>query len=283
VKKTFCPNFSSVTQPLTELLRKNVKFIWTERCQSAFSRLKALLQSAPVLSAPDFSRPFKQAVNPSDIAAGAVLNRFRSRTRTSKTTWIWRQNDVAYPYIGTARHFHVVLQEDDDGIDHPVAYFSRKSNHALTTQLFHSWKRMSCPYPRPSTFWRECFFSWSSYRSIQWSQSTGFHPPNEGQESTFVAMEVDHIGIIQHKHTTHKRTRQLDCWLSFKTMNTLRTRYIEKKVKKRSFFQGGGGGCNLIPRLFPLRASLEERPWSRLVTCLPDFGRWQHFYIRVGG
>jgi hypothetical protein len=31
--------------------------------------------------------------------------------------------------------------------------------------------------------------------------------------------------------------------------------------------------CNLVPRLFPLRASLEERPWSRLVTCLPDFGR----------
>jgi hypothetical protein len=30
---------------------------------------------------------------------------------------------------------------------------------------------------------------------------------------------------------------------------------------------------NLVPRLFPLRASLEERPWSRLVTCLPDFGR----------
>ena len=47
--RKFCPNFSTVTQPLTELLRKNVKFIWTERCQSAFNRLKALLQSAPVL------------------------------------------------------------------------------------------------------------------------------------------------------------------------------------------------------------------------------------------
>ena len=87
------PKFLYCTQPLTELLRKNVKFIWTERCQSAFNRLKALLQSAPVLSAPDFSRPFKLAVDASDIAAGAVL-----------------------------------LQEDDDEIDHPVAYFSRKFN-----------------------------------------------------------------------------------------------------------------------------------------------------------
>jgi hypothetical protein len=30
---------------------------------------------------------------------------------------------------------------------------------------------------------------------------------------------------------------------------------------------------NLVPRIFLLRATLEERPWSRLVTCLPDFVR----------
>ena len=67
--RKFFQNFSTVTQPLTELLRKSVKFLWTERCQSAFNRLKALLQSAHVLSAPDFSRPFKLAVDAGDIAA----------------------------------------------------------------------------------------------------------------------------------------------------------------------------------------------------------------------
>ena len=92
--RKFCPNFSSVTEPLTELLRNNVKFVWTDRCQSAFERLKALLQSAPVLSAPDFNHPFKLAVDASDMAAGAVL-----------------------------------LQEDKNGIDHPVGYFSRKFNN----------------------------------------------------------------------------------------------------------------------------------------------------------
>ena len=92
--RKFCPNFSSVTEPLTELLRNNVKFVWTDRCQSAFERLKALLQSAPVLSAPDFNHPFKLAVDASDMAAGAVL-----------------------------------LQEDKNGIDHPVSYFSRKFNN----------------------------------------------------------------------------------------------------------------------------------------------------------
>ena len=40
-----------------------------------------------------------------------------------------------------------------------------------------------------------------------------------------------------------------------------------------SYFDMLGTMPNLVPRLVPLRASLEERPWSRLVTCLPDFGR----------
>ena len=91
--RKFCPNFSSITEPLTQLLRKDMKFVWTEQCQSAFEKLKAMLQNAPVLSAPDFSRPFKLAVDASDVAAGAVL-----------------------------------LQEGQDGVDHPTCYFSRKFN-----------------------------------------------------------------------------------------------------------------------------------------------------------
>ena len=58
---------------MTQLLRKDSKFVWTEQCQSVFEKLKAMLQNAPVLSAPDFNRPFKLAVDASDVAAGAVL------------------------------------------------------------------------------------------------------------------------------------------------------------------------------------------------------------------
>ena len=32
-----------------------------------------------------------------------------SVTWTSKTTWKWRQKGVAYPYMGTTLHFHVVF------------------------------------------------------------------------------------------------------------------------------------------------------------------------------
>ena len=53
-----------------------------------------------------------------------IIDRFRLRMRASKTMWKWCQNRVAYPYMGTTRHFHIVfdvrvlylnLPNDDDG------------------------------------------------------------------------------------------------------------------------------------------------------------------------
>lgn len=68
-----------------KLLSKKVKFVWTVLCEKAFEELKTILQSAPVLTVPDLSSLFKMAFDASDVAAGAVL-----------------------------------LQEDDEGVDHPV-------------------------------------------------------------------------------------------------------------------------------------------------------------------
>ena len=56
--RRFCPNFAAVAEPLTQLLNKRAKFIWSEKCNKAFEKLKAMLQSAPVLRAPDFGSPF---------------------------------------------------------------------------------------------------------------------------------------------------------------------------------------------------------------------------------
>ena len=65
--------FSIVAQPLTNLLRKRVKFIWTDACQKSFDKLKAILKNAPVLLAPSFVKEFELGVDVSDIGAGSVL------------------------------------------------------------------------------------------------------------------------------------------------------------------------------------------------------------------
>lgn len=89
--RNFCPDFSSVVAPMTDLLKSNVKYSWTPTCQSAFEKVKSFLTSSPVLAAPQLNRPFKLQVDASQVGAGAVL-----------------------------------LQEDELGIDRPVCFFSRK-------------------------------------------------------------------------------------------------------------------------------------------------------------
>ena len=91
--RKFCRNFSDVVSPLTNLLSKNAKFVWNGKCVQAFLMVKTMLGSAPILSAPDFTKPFMLAVDASDVGVGSVL-----------------------------------LQEDDFGVCHPVCYFSKKLN-----------------------------------------------------------------------------------------------------------------------------------------------------------
>ena len=60
--RKFCYNFSIIAEPLTNLLGKRVKFIWTYNCQKSFEKLKAILKSDPVPLAPSFDKEFKLAV-----------------------------------------------------------------------------------------------------------------------------------------------------------------------------------------------------------------------------
>ena len=65
--------------------------MWSDDCQSAFDKLKAILINYPVLHSPDWTKPFLLATDASDVGVGAVL-----------------------------------LQLDDQGIEHPISYFSKK-------------------------------------------------------------------------------------------------------------------------------------------------------------
>ena len=47
--RRFVKRFSVIASPLTKLLRKGVKFEWTDKCQDSFEKLKEMLVEAPVL------------------------------------------------------------------------------------------------------------------------------------------------------------------------------------------------------------------------------------------
>lgn len=93
--RRFIHEFSTLTAPLTDTLKKASKFVMTPQALESFEKLKMCLVSSPVLSSPNFSKPFFVQCDASNISVGAVL-----------------------------------FQRDDDDGEHPIEYFSKKLNSA---------------------------------------------------------------------------------------------------------------------------------------------------------
>ncbi|WKA03505.1 hypothetical protein VitviT2T_021609 [Vitis vinifera] len=71
--RRFIKDFSKLARPLCELLVKDAKFVWDDRCQWSFEELKLLLTTAPIVRVPNWQLPFEVMCNASDFAIGAVL------------------------------------------------------------------------------------------------------------------------------------------------------------------------------------------------------------------
>lgn len=71
--RRFVPNFATIIAPLCELTKKNKKFNFTPECEHAFNSIKQHLISAPILTCPDFERPFTLQTDASAYGIGAVL------------------------------------------------------------------------------------------------------------------------------------------------------------------------------------------------------------------
>jgi hypothetical protein len=69
----FIPNFSKITKPITELLKKGNKYVWSEACDEAFQHLKKLLTNSLVLAEPDTTKPFDVYCDASGTGLGGVL------------------------------------------------------------------------------------------------------------------------------------------------------------------------------------------------------------------
>jgi hypothetical protein len=48
--RRFIPNFSKISKPITKLLKKGNKYVWSKDCDEAFNTLKKLLTTSPVLA-----------------------------------------------------------------------------------------------------------------------------------------------------------------------------------------------------------------------------------------
>ena len=71
--KKFMPNFASISKPLSDLLKKNKKWKWSEEEQQSFDKLKLLLVSPPILQQVKEDEGFFLKTDASNYAIGAVL------------------------------------------------------------------------------------------------------------------------------------------------------------------------------------------------------------------
>src|SRR4051812_40834194 len=71
--RRFIKDFSKTSRPLTNLLHKDVPFIFDEDCKEAFEVLKKALITAPIVLPPDWNLPFEIMCDASDFVVGAVL------------------------------------------------------------------------------------------------------------------------------------------------------------------------------------------------------------------
>jgi hypothetical protein len=60
-------------KPITELLKKGNKYVWSEACDEAFKYQKKLLTTSPVLAQPNTIKPFDVYCDASGISLGGVL------------------------------------------------------------------------------------------------------------------------------------------------------------------------------------------------------------------
>ncbi|CAG8608430.1 3066_t:CDS:2, partial [Paraglomus occultum] len=97
--RQFIQDYSELTKPITDLLKKKIKFLWTDECQDAFETLKRCLIKSPILVLPNKIGMFTLMTDASDFALGAVLS------------------------------------QDHAGTDYVIAYISKKLNP--TEQRYH--------------------------------------------------------------------------------------------------------------------------------------------------
>lgn len=89
--RRFVKGYSKIALPLTAMLAKDSKFVWSPSAQQAFETLKSAFTTAPVLAHFDPARQSVVETDASDFAIGCILSQY-----------------------------------GDDGILHPVAFYSRK-------------------------------------------------------------------------------------------------------------------------------------------------------------
>jgi hypothetical protein len=93
--RRFILNFSKISKLITEVLKKDTKYVWSKDCDEAFQTLKKLLTTSLVLAQPDIAKPFDVYCDASGTGLGGVL--MQEGRVISYSSWQLRRHKENYP------------------------------------------------------------------------------------------------------------------------------------------------------------------------------------------
>jgi len=100
----FVEGFSRIENTIRELQKKNNKFIWTDKCEEAFQKLKELLTTTPILRILDMDQDFLVCTDTSKEGLGGVFDAGRKSNKLciKETQTPWRE--LYDPWFGFVRY-----------------------------------------------------------------------------------------------------------------------------------------------------------------------------------
>lgn len=154
--RRFIRNYSQIAAPLTALTSVLRPFQWDPAAQAAFSRLKELFVSSPILTQPDRSRQFIVEVDASDSGVGAILSqRSPSDNKVHPCAYLSRRLSPAERNydVGNRELLAVKIALEEwrhwlEGAEHPFVVWTDHKN----LEYIRSAKRLNARQARWSLF-----------------------------------------------------------------------------------------------------------------------------------
>jgi hypothetical protein len=144
---TVVEGFSKIASPITELQKKNKKFVWTKKCAEAFRRLKELLTTTPILRVPARDIDFLVCTDASKEGLGGVLMQdgqviayFSRKLRRHEENYATRDLELlAIVYALKVWRHYLVGRKFELKMDHcGLQHFFAKRPERVTTALVGS-------------------------------------------------------------------------------------------------------------------------------------------------
>ena len=120
--RSFVPTFAHITLPITSLLKKNISFVWSSKCQQGLDYLKEIFCNKLLLQFPDRNKPYTLYTDTSNNAYSSILCHpvnnnqdirlvaYFSGTFTAQNkSWCATEKEI-YAILKSVQHFDYYLQ-----------------------------------------------------------------------------------------------------------------------------------------------------------------------------